>query len=78
MEKSHNIEEVLETLWVRTQEKHEEQVDCMTLVLEDKSLLGEMEEQHLITLSDGKIALTKKAWQMDGTLSGVTGWESCS
>ena len=24
MEKSHNIEEVLETLWVRTQEKHEE------------------------------------------------------
>jgi DtxR family Mn-dependent transcriptional regulator len=60
MEKSHNIEEVLETLWVRTQEKHEEQVDCMTLVLEDKSLLGEMEEQHLITLSDGKVALTKK------------------
>src|SRR5512137_3076042 len=60
MEKSHNIEEVLETLWVRTQEKHEDIVDCMSLVLEDKSLLGEMEEQHLITLSDGKVALTKK------------------
>jgi len=55
MEKSHNIEEVPRPYGVRTQEKHEDTVDCMSLVLEDKSLLGEMEEQHLIALSDGKL-----------------------
>jgi DtxR family transcriptional regulator, Mn-dependent transcriptional regulator len=60
MEKSHNIEEILEALWVRSQEKHEEFVDWMSLVLEDKSLLKEMEVQNLIKLSDGKVVLTKK------------------
>ena len=60
MENSHAIEEILETLWVRTQENHEEHVDCMSLALEDKSILGEMEDQDLISLSNGKVALTKK------------------
>ena len=60
MQKSHEIEEVLETLWVRSQEKYEQSIDCMALNLKDASILGEMKEQALVTVQNGIVGLTAK------------------
>jgi DtxR family Mn-dependent transcriptional regulator len=60
MEKNHIIEEVLETLWIFTQEKHNDSVDCMQLPINDKSILRDMEDQSLITIKNGRVDLTKK------------------
>ena len=63
MQRSHDIEEILETLWIRTQEKNEVSVDCRTLNLEDASVLGEMKKQSLVTLQNGAVGLTPKGLQ---------------
>jgi DtxR family Mn-dependent transcriptional regulator len=63
MEKNHTIEEVLETLWIYTQEKHNDPVDCMQLSVGDKSILGDMEDQSLVTIKNGCVGLTKKGLQ---------------
>ncbi len=60
MEKSQNIEEILESLWVHSQEKNQESVDIGSLHKEDQSLLGHMEAHDLIFTRNGKIYLTKK------------------
>ena len=63
MQRSHDIEEILETLWIRTQEKNEVSVDCRALSLEDASVLGEMKKQSLVTLQNGAVGLTPKGLQ---------------
>ena len=63
MQRSHDIEEVLETLWIRTQEKNEGRIDCRALNLEDASVLGEMNKQSLVTVQSGAVALTPKGLQ---------------
>ena len=63
MPKSHDIEEVLETLWIRTQEKNEEYTDCKALRLEDASILGDMKKQSLVTLREDAVGLTAKGLQ---------------
>ncbi len=63
MQRSHDIEEILETLWIRTQEKNEVSVDCRTLNLEDASVLGEMKKQSLVTVQNGAVGLTPKGLQ---------------
>jgi DtxR family transcriptional regulator, Mn-dependent transcriptional regulator len=60
MQRSHDIEEVLETLWIRSQEKNEQRIDCMTLQLQDASILGEMKKQALVIVQNGIVALTEK------------------
>jgi DtxR family Mn-dependent transcriptional regulator len=63
MERSHNIEEVLEIMWIRIQEQHEDKVNCLDFSLEDRSLLGEMEKQHLLIMENGTACLTTKGLQ---------------
>ncbi|MCX5897745.1 MAG: metal-dependent transcriptional regulator [Proteobacteria bacterium] len=60
MQRSHEIEEVLETLWIRSQEKNEQSIDCMALHLKDASILGEMKEQALVMVKNGIVGLTAK------------------
>jgi DtxR family Mn-dependent transcriptional regulator len=63
MQRSHDIEEILETLWIRTQEKNEIIVNCRALNLEDASVLGEMKKQSLVTVQSGAVGLTPKGLQ---------------
>ena len=76
MQRSHEIEEVLETLWIRSQEKNEQSIDCMALNLKDASILGEMQEQALVTVQNGSWVLPQKGSRQAGTLSAATGWQS--
>jgi len=60
MERNDKIEEVLENLWIRTQEMHEEYMTSDVLPIGDQSLLEEMTHHNLIIIQDGKVRLTTK------------------
>jgi len=60
MEINSRIEEVLETLWIHTQEMHEDYMRVSELALDDQTLLGEMAKQNLIFLEYGEVRLTRK------------------
>lgn len=60
MEISQSIEEILEDLWVHTQEKNEESVELDSFNEEDRFLIEQMVMRDLIGSSNGKIFLTKK------------------
>lgn len=60
MEINSKIEEILETLWVHTQEMHEDHLKADEIAPGDPSSLEEMVQQNLIVLEDGQFRLTMK------------------
>ena len=63
MQRSHEMEEILETLWLRTQERGEGPVARAALRPADAAILEEMKKKSLITLQDNAVGLTAKGLQ---------------
>jgi len=60
MELNNKIEEIMENLWIKTQEMHEDYMKTDALTLDDQSLLEEMTQHNLIIIEDCKVRLTTK------------------
>jgi DtxR family Mn-dependent transcriptional regulator len=60
MEQNNRIEEILEFLWIHTQEGHNDHIDGRGLPGGEESLLKEMAKKDLITLDNGSVKLTEK------------------